>query len=267
MPNYQALSRESHAQKHWQRSSNYAFAAADSLAPLTVAELPKAIMAMPVGFVRQGEGFVLNAVLSLKPGMNVFVAQDWRWLGQYIPAVYRSYPFRLAPTADGKQVLCVDEDSGLVTDGSKGEDFFSLDGQPAPAIQDILNFLTHLEQSRLATTRACGALQKHQLICPWPIKVKTDAGEQAASGLFQIDEAALNQLSGDALLELRQTGALLVAYCQLLSMQHLPLLSKLAEAHAKASEQALAAQKSMSGNDLDLSFFNKNGTISFAALR
>ena len=266
MPNYQAISLERHGPLHWKRFSTYAFAAADSAAPLTIPELPKAVVSMPTGFVQHGEDFALVAVLGLSPGMNLFVAQDWRWLGQYIPAVYRSYPFRLAPTADGKQVLCVDEDSGLVTDGSKGESFFSEEDQPARAIQDILNFLTQLEQSRLHTVAACAALQKHKLIRPWTITVKTETGEQQATGLFQIDEVALNQLSGDALLELRQTGALLVAYCQLLSMQHLPVLGQLAEAHAKASEKALAAQKFMSGNDLDLSFFNKNGTISFAGL-
>jgi len=49
-------------------------------------------------------------------------------------------------------------------------------------------------------------------------------------------------------------------------MQHLPLLGQLTEAHVKASAQALSLQHLAPNGDLDLEFFNKDGTISFAGL-
>ena len=266
MSNFQAISRARHAKQRWKRYANYAFAAADSVVPLVAAELPKAAMSLPVAFIEQGGVYVPAAVLGLQPGNNVFVAPDWRWVGQYIPAAFRSYPFRLAKTEDGQQVLCIDEDSGLLTDGSIGEPFFADDGQPARVILDILNFLTQIEQNRTATAAACVVLQKHQLIRPWVITVKKDSGEQQIAGLFQIDEAALNQLPGEALLELRETGALLMAYCQLLSMQHLPVLGQLIDAQSKASAQASSLQQLAPNGELDLEFLNKGGTISFAGL-
>ena len=267
MPNFHVISRERHAARRWKRYSNYTFAAADSVVPLVAAELPKAMMSLPIAFIEQDGAFIPAAVLGLQAGNNVFVAPDWHWVGQYIPAAFRSYPFRLAKTEDGQQVLCVDEDSGLVTEGSAGEFFFADDGQPAQAILDILGFLTQIEQSRVSTAAACAVLKKHGLIRQWAITLKTDTGEQQIAGLFQIDEAALNQLPGDALLEVRDAGALPIAYCQLLSMQHLPLLGQLIEAQTKASAQALTLSQLAPNGELELEFFNNGGTIDFSGLR
>ena len=270
MPNIQVISRERHAALRWKRYTNCAFAAADAVVALVAAELPKAAMSLPIAFIDQGGAYVPAAVLGLQPGNNVFVDTDWRWLGQYIPAAFRSYPFRLANTEDGQQVLCIDEDSDLIGGDAAGELFFAEDGQPAPAIQDILGFLTQIEQNRAVTAAACAALQKHQLIRPWAITLKTDTGEQQITGLFQIDEAALNQLPGEALLEVRQAGALPIAYCQMLSMQHLPVLGQLLDAQNKAAaasapEQAL--QQLAPDGELEIEFFNKGGTINFSGLR
>ena len=76
--------------------------------------------------------------------------------------------------------------------------------------------------------------------------------------MFQIDEAALNALPDEAFLELRRAGALLIAYGQLLSMQHLPLLGQLADAHAKA-----AAPLPTQGKDIDLSFLSEGEMFKF----
>ena len=222
------------------------------------------MLSLPLAFIERAGAFVPVAVLGLQPGSNLFVAPDGRWAGPYIPAAFRSYPFRLAPTEDGQQVLCIDEDSGLVAKGPAGERFFNEDGQPAQTTLDILNFLNQIEQSRQATLAACVVLQKHQLIRPWPITVKTDAGEQAIAGLHQIDEAALGQLAGEALHELAQAGALPVAYCQLLSMQHLPALGQLAQARAQAA--AAVPPAALPAGDLDLEFLNRGDTISFGNL-
>jgi hypothetical protein len=267
MPNYQAISRERHAGQRWKRYTSYRFAAADSVVPLVAAELPKAVMSLPIAFIEQGEVYVPAAVLGLQPGNNVFVAPDGRWVGNYIPAAFRGYPFRLAKTEDGQQALCIDEDCDLLTDGPTGEAFFNDDGLPAQATLNILGFLTQIEQNRVVTATACAVLQKHTLIRPWPITLKTESGEKQISGLFQIDEAALNQLSAEALLEIRDAGALPIAYCQLLSMQHLPLLGQLTEAQAKASAQALSLQQLALNGELNLDFLNQGGTFNFSGFR
>lgn len=263
MPHIVPVSRDRHGALQWRSPAGYSFAAGDAVAPLVVQELPKAAMTLPIGFVPDNGQFVPVAVQGLQSGKNLLVAPDGRWLGGYVPALYRGFPFALALTETGQQVLCVNEDSGLV--GTTGEQpFFKEDGQPSQALANVLGFLTQVSANRLLTQRMCAVLQKHQLIQPWVIQVQTDNGPQSVDGLFRVDETALNQLPAQVFEEVRQSGALPMAYCQLLSMQHLPKLGELARAHAQAAQAvaaSAAAQLSHHG-ELNLDFLNQDGVIS-----
>ena len=166
--------------------------------------------------------------------MNLFVAPNGRWLGRYVPAALRSHPFRLARTEDERLALCIDEDSGLLG-AEEVEPFFDAGGEVAAPLKQVMDFLTQVETNRVTTQGVCDRLQAHGLIQPWPVKVQGADGERTLEGLFRIDEAALNALPAEALVELRDAGALSLAYCQLLSMQQLSLLGELAQARAAAA--------------------------------
>lgn len=252
------ISRELHAGKRWKRYTSYSFAAAEAVAPLVAQELPRACLALPVGFVKGDQGFQLVAVQGLQPGKNLWVAPDGRWLAPYVPASYRGFPFVLAATEDGQRVLCIREDSGLLSD-TEGEAFFDDEGKPAKAVQDVLNFLGQVAENAQATARLCALLDEHGLIQPWEIKIKGELGEQAVEGLYRVDEAALNSLEAEAFEAVRKGGALPMVYCQLLSMQHLPKLGQLASQHAAA--QAILEPET---GELDLEFLNDDGHIRFS---
>ena len=204
MPQFTAISRDSHAGKKWQRFTGYGFTSTSTVAPVVGVELARAALALPLAFVQEAERFVLVALLSLTPGRNMLVAPDGRWLGGYIPASFRGYPFRLLPQPNTDQtVLCVDTDSGLVVDGSAaGEDFVGPDGNISPALKEVLDFLNGLERSRKTTDVAVSALAEAGVIQPWPITLKTEQGDQPTTGLYRIDEAALNALADDVFLKL-----------------------------------------------------------------
>lgn len=271
MPKFQAVAKGTHQNLRWKRYTSYTFVAQDTLAPLVAQELVRAALHLPIALVArdaQGTQFAPMAVLGVLPGHNLFVAPDGRWLGGYTPAAYRSHPFALAATPDGQQVLAVDADSGLITDSpNSGEPFYDSEGKPTQAVQEIVGFLTQVQANRAQTERICAALAQHQLIQPWPVTIQTPAGERTLSGLHRIDEAAFNALPADALKALQHIGALPLVYCQLLSMQHLPQLAQLAQAHAQhqAKAQAKAAQPlpTTPQGDLDLSFLSQGGTLSF----
>ncbi|MFP5481887.1 MAG: SapC family protein [Gammaproteobacteria bacterium] len=263
MPHFQPVSLTTHAAKRWRRYGSYAFAAQDAVAPLVAHELPRALLHLPIAFVAQGEQLMPVAVLGLQPGRNLFVAPDGRWLGGYTPAAYRGFPFQLAGTPDGQQVLVFDADSGLLSD-TEGEPFFDEEGQPAKPVKAVLDFLSQVQANRVATQRICQLLVHHGVVQPWPITVKGAQGEQQVQGLHRIDEARLNQLDGAALQALQQAGALPVAYCQLLSMQHLATLGQLAQAHAQL--QAHTPLPTTAKGELDLEFLNRDGTLSFGNL-
>jgi hypothetical protein len=255
MADYHAISKQTHADKRWQRFRSYQFAAADVLVALVVDEFPKAMMNLPIGFVQQDsqdqKNFSTVALLGFSQGKNLFVAPDGRWLSGYVPAAFRAYPFLLA-AQDDQKILCIDHSSGLVAD-AEGEIFFDENGEPSQAITDILALLGKIAESKEATQRICDVLQQHNLIQVWPITLPGTEGEQNL-GLYRIDEAALNLLSSEAFEEIRQAGALPVVYCQLLSMQNLARVNELSKAH---TEHEKSAQTSVAG------FLEDEGSLNF----
>jgi len=264
MPTYQALSKKAHVGQRFKRHSNYSFASGDALAPLVQQELAKACMELPIAFVAIGDSFAPMAVQGFEPGKNLRVAPNGQWLGGYIPALYRGYPFGLFPDPAGKLALCYDADSGLIN-ATEGEELFDAAGQPSQAVGNVLNFLNQLEQNRKLTQLLCHSLAEHKLLQPWPIKVQTAEGvEKTITGLLRVDEAALNQLGSSALQALQRSGALALAYMQLLSMQHVATIANLSRGHAQhQKEQGEQAMVNPASGELDLEFLNGNGTFSF----
>lgn len=262
MPKFQAITKTHFVNLRWRRVEKYHFAARDTVVPVVAQELPRACMSLPLAFFLQGQDVICVAVLGFQPGRNLFVTADGNWIGPYIPAAYRGYPFAVADTHDGAMALCVDMESGLV-DAGPGEPFFDDTGEPTPAVQKTLAFLHQVRTNEVATRRMCAALHAEGLIVPWSIVVKDGQGDRAVEGLYRIDEAKLHSLDRDALYRLHQAGALAAAFCQLLSMQHLPTLGRLAEAHARAGvKESLPVTES---GELDLSFLNEGGTIHFGS--
>lgn len=245
MPRYQPVSVSTHAALQWQRYTAHAFARHDALVPLVAQELIRACTCLPIAFAPEGDGFVPVAVQGLQSGQNLWVAPDGRWLGRYVPAVYRGYPFALARADQDQWVLCVDMDSGLVGQfpaGTDAQPFFDSQRQAAAPVQEVLMFLQQVQAQRQTTAQACAALQAEGLIVPWALTVQEGAGQRAMQGLWRVDEARLDALDATALHRLQQAGALSVAFCQRISMQHVAALGQLAQSHAQAQAAAQAAQ-------------------------
>jgi len=251
--------------KRWRGAPDYRFAATASIAPVAAAELAKAVHVYPLAFVEIEGSWSLVAVLGLKPGQNLFVAPSGKWATSYIPAAFRSHPFRLARTEAGEYALCVDEASGLVVDGTEGAPFFDDSGRVTEGVSKVFDFLVQTARSREATNAACATLAQHGVIEPWPVKIQDGDQERQVGGLNRINETALNGLSDDAFLALRRAGALPIAYAQLLSMGNLATLGRLADLHRKAQAQIAAQAAATQNLDLDQVFSN-NSTVDWSKL-
>ena len=261
-----AISRQRHADKRWKRNSSYSFAAKETVAPLVIQELPRAVLSLPTGFVKKDDGYELVAVLGLGSDTNLMVAPDGTWVRGYIPAVYRTYPFALATSKEGDGVLCIREESGLIGEADgEGEAFFDEQGEPTKTIKDALAFLEQLAGHREQTRHVIGLLAEHGVIQPWKIQFKVGEKEAPLTGLYRVDEKILNELPADAFEALRKGGALSMVYCQLLSMQHMSGLAELFKqrlvANAQTSEGSTKAT-APSAPDAG-GFFNEAGNIKF----
>ena len=263
MPKIAPLSKERYASKRWIRDSGYAWASADTVVPLVASEMPNALLIYPLAFIRAQDDYLPVAVFGLGGNKNLFVAPDGRWIGGYKPLVYQAHPFVMASDDKGQAIVCVKEDSDLLSDIS-GEALFEADGQPSAALKSAMELLGMIAGNRPATLRATQILQANGLIKPWQVVLKDEGGERPVGGLYCIDEAALNALSAESFESLRQAGALLVAYCQLLSMQQLPVLGKLAKAHGLVDKERMAKTAAKTAPELNLEFLKNNDTIKFS---
>lgn len=259
-----AITAEQFASRGWKPRTSYVSAAQANILPAVAAELAKLAPALPLGFIKAEDRFQLVAITSLQPGTNCFVAPDGKWIGDYVPAILRSYPFKLVKAQDrDESILCFDESSGLLVAAGQGEAFFDEAGAPSQAIKDVLDFLLQVESSRLVTQAAVDALQAAKLIQSWPLNLQQDGKQVPVEGLFRVDEAVLNALDDEAFLSLRKAGALPLAYAQMFSMNQLVVLSRAANVQARLREQAQA--KVASPGVADLGFrLSEGGTFKFS---
>jgi hypothetical protein len=235
------VTRQEHANKRWSRRTSFTFAANDAVTLLMASEVASAVHSLPIAFIKQGEEYKLVLVMGLEPGQNLLVSSTGKWASDYIPLSYKTGPFRMGSDENGNSLLCVDEATGLVSDGNDGERFFEDDGEPSESVNAVLALLAQIDSSRKVTDNICAIFAKHGLIEPWVITLDNDEQDQTVQGLYRVNEAALNALSNEDFLEVRRSGALSLVYCQLISMQNLKKLAPLL-----AQRQAVQKQTSMS---------------------
>lgn len=221
-------------------------------------ELPKAAISLPLGFIKADESFVPVALQGLSPGSNLLVNSDGDWIGSYIPAIYRVFPFSLALDDIGRELVCIATDSVEEFRDQGLEAFFLENGELTPAVQEIVGFLGENSRSRKSAKQICTLLNKYELVVPWPLVMESKSGSQQMNGLFRIDEGKLAMLAADALCELRDNGAFAVIYCQLLSMQNIIALKSLLE-------NSLASVKA-APNALNFDLLSDSGTLNFDGL-
>lgn len=233
MPQWIALGHSKHANAGWTAPADYRFTQKDGVTPVHFDEISRLVGHFPLAFLAQGEGdqqtYQLVALQALKPQNNVYVTEEGQWLAPVLPDQYRFYPFALLELQKDQLTLCIDQDSGLfdqpATDDS--QPLFAGE-QLSEAAQAKLDAL-RLHRDRLVyTQQRVNELQQAGLIQPWSLQINISDQQQTTpvEGLFAINESALRALSGDQLQPLAASGALALAYSQLLSQKSLEQLQK-----------------------------------------
>jgi hypothetical protein len=249
-----------HAGKAWRPQAGYAFAMAQALVPLAAVEFGKAAVAMPIAFLESSGRYIPVGVTSPVEGRNMYVTPTGKWLGSYVPASLRAYPFRLGMTDSSTGAnLLVDEDSGWVIDADESATrFFEEDGSPSAALKRVAQLLLELEQARSLTHLAVGALAEAGLIRPWALDATLGNQHVTVEGLHRVDETALDGLDEKAFVNLRKTSSLAVAYAQMISMHNVDLLRTLA-----AEQQQLSLQASPQADSIAPFTIDFDETIKF----
>jgi len=201
------------------------FLANNHAVPITIDEFVAAGRHYPIVF-SAGDNPVPLALMGLNEGINTFVDDDGRLLGEtYVPAYIRRYPFMLARTSPNAEELslCFDPESGLVGDFEEGRPLFE-NGQVSETTTAILKFCEEFELSAQRTTAFMKELQNAQLLMDGEASVQVAGMEQPFiyRGFQMISEEKFRDLRGDELRKMNQNGILQLSLAHLFSLTLVP---------------------------------------------
>lgn len=238
MPAYHPVTFERHGKKHLLPPLSWAFAAEHHTAPLFPAEFVAAARFYPIVFIRDQEKLGSFALLGLRPGKNLMLDAHHRWAANYIPAVYRRYPFQLAPLKEKNEeyALCIDEASGRIADNG-GTPLFDADGNRTGILENALKFASECLRHTQAGEAFCSLLNGSELLGPLRIDLKEGEKTLRLEGLLCVDDKKLGALPDADFLGLRKAGALPLIYAHLFSLANLRVL---ADRHKNLRKQAAA---------------------------
>ncbi|WNL43444.1 SapC family protein [Halomonas sp. PAMB 3264] len=227
------VSTTDHAKAYYWPRQGLSFTRDEQVVPILLAELGKLLPHYTLGFVQRDGEYQPVALLGLGQG-NLYVTQGGKWLGGYVPAALRGYPFKLATNPEGQQVLCIAEEH--LTDDPSASPLFSEQGELAAPMPKMVEFLKQSESNRQKTRACTQALAKEKLIKPWSLEFPRKGHEPLkVEGFYRIDEAAFNRLSAISLHQLRG-GPLSLAYAQMFSTHQLNQLTERAEFQANSKK-------------------------------
>ncbi|MFT5660604.1 MAG: hypothetical protein ACI9TV_001246 [Sulfurimonas sp.] len=242
------------------------FTKGNPLSVVLIDELTSLLPTYALGFAKANKDtFVLVSLQSIYKDENVFLNEDSHWIGNYMPNVYKGYPFVLAENMkDEKRVntLCFNMQSDLYKEVPNEEAgdlrFFDDEGNPQEIVQKVLTSLLEHNKYRQVTIKAVEAIVKADILDPW-ILSSEDSDKELVQGLYRINEQKLKALSGEVLETLNKVNALSIVYAQMLSIPRIEVLKKLHE--LKKNKQQEQEEKELNLDE----FFGEGGndTISF----
>jgi hypothetical protein len=195
---------------------------------IAAAEMPSAAVEFPCVMTRGTDGGGrLLAITGLEHGRNLFVDAQGHWSGNYLPAVLRTWPFRLLTEVDdeGARLVAVHRPALSV---SQGDALFDENGQEAPWVQAVLRELVALDAAATTTAEQVAALDAAGLLHERTLQAMLPGGRQMElTGFLSVDETKLNALTPAQAGELHRQGALSLAYLHLLSLRRFrPLMER-----------------------------------------
>lgn len=238
--NFQPLNKETHKNVKIQSISNVQDLAEQHALGVVVQEFALAGNQYPIAFVKdKSDSFFPVAILGLEQGKNLFVSEDNKWDGMYMPARYTHKPFSVIPNPDDKNLygIAIDVDSEVVSD-SEGEALFNEDGSESEYLEKRKSALMSYVENEQMTKAFVALLVKYDLLSAQNISVKVQGKEYVLNGLNIVDEKKLNALSDEDFLDIRKHGFLGPIFAHLGSMHQ---VTNLIQRQAKVLSAAEAA--------------------------
>ena len=162
MVNYSILSKKQHKYFRIKATDKLDCASNDNICEIYVDEALLCSESLPIAFIKNNEedgkeNYKLIALCGLFKKKNAFLDNNSKWTGSYIPAIYRSYPYKILKENphDEKKILCIDTDNDLFTEENEKNSIalFEKNGEPSEYLKRTIKFVSSLEKSLFKTIK------------------------------------------------------------------------------------------------------------------
>lgn len=221
MPNIVLLNNESHRALKVQAGAAARYGDNQRFVPVILGELPHLVAHYPILLTKDSNtgGFFLGAMLGFDEGENLFLTD--RGMDSYRPLNLQRGCFFAA----GDQVA-IDLDSPRI--GGDGVALFDDKGEPTPYTQSIVNLFGDLVRGTEQTRQFVATLVALKLLEPIDINTSFDDGSKRTfTGLYTIDQRALQALADDKVLEFFRNGYLQLMHLMMASLKQVPVLANM----------------------------------------
>lgn len=236
------LNRDLHRSKKVAPAQSLAFAKNANAVHIVGAEFGDASKEYAVVFSPQADGLISPVVvLGFRNNENLMLGGDGKWLGKYLPAFIRRYPFVLADMDGDQKSVCIDQAYSGFND-TDGEPLFDADGTNTAFFQNSLDFLNQYQSENLRTAQFCKRLQDSGMLVQMNAKADLyDGSSFSLNGLLIVDEKKMLALGDREALELFRAGELSWIYAHLLSLGNLNgLVERLASLRRAETAETVA---------------------------
>jgi len=230
--NIVALDRKKHQSLSLTTPISLDFAAGANFIPILLTELSEVTQELPVLFVPIGESeFALAAITGVQKESNLLI-RNGSWLGRYVPAFLRRYPFiTLGNPSDTSQFTIAIDDQAQCLQGAslKGlpaqkHPLFEKD-KPGKKLEELIPFLQKFHLDNQQTYAFCKRLQELNLLVKSDLGVQDKQGKKyQVNGGWLIDEAALKALDPKLIQEFFVSDWLQKIYQIQFSIKNFPLM-------------------------------------------
>ena len=225
--NAQPVSPDLLAERRLLPGNTWRFANKANSVALTVSEFMLAARDMPIVFSEPQDDDMQScfpvAILGYRPGVNQFVdAKTGRWVGDYIPAYLRRYPFTTAtvPNSD-RMILAVSMDEERIGKpaATRGELLYN-EGEATEVLQECQDFCTRYHEQTMLTREFVKQLVKYDLLEGKTASLELGSGDKHnLRGFMVVAEDRLAKLPDRAIVALQRQGFLSAIHFHLQSFQ------------------------------------------------
>ncbi len=171
--------------------------------------------------------FSCVAMMAIRPNLNLY-CQDIKWYHHTLPLGFNNSPFSLAKKSEesDEALVCIDENSPFVN-SNEGELLFDKEGNQTEYLKKRSEALLHVAQLSQQTNNAIQLFAHKKLLTSKKlhIKLSKESAPVELSGLYLIDEKALNSLPSEEFEDLRAKGMLPIIYAHLASLHQITRLT------------------------------------------